>query len=134
MSETSGPGGRRAGQGRPSEYQAEGAKRKQADLRMQKALESLSDQQIEAFVNVLYEKAMGGDPASLRLMLEHLKGRAATQAPVQADTQIYVVAEGIPRGPAAAVAFRELREGVTGMANKTFVIQWIKKWTALGRG
>jgi len=64
---------------------------------MQKALESLSDEQIEAFVNVLYEKAMGGDPASLRLMLEHLKGRAATQAPVQADTTINVIAVDIPR-------------------------------------
>jgi hypothetical protein len=64
---------------------------------MQKALEALSDDQIEAFVNVLYEKAIAGDPQSLRLMLEHLKGRAATQAPVQADTTINVIAVDIPR-------------------------------------
>lgn len=100
MSETSGPGGRRAGQGRRSEYQAEGAGKRQADLRMQKALEKLTDDQIEEFVDALYASAIGGGkeaPAAQRLLLEHLKGRAATQAPVQADTTINVIAVDIPR-------------------------------------
>lgn len=97
MAEQVGPGGKRRGAGKPTEFQQEQAQRRAQNLRVQRAFENLSDEQIEAFVAVIYEKAMAGDAASLKLLVEHTKGRAATQAPVETDTTINLIALDVPR-------------------------------------
>jgi hypothetical protein len=93
----SSPGGKRPGSGKTTDFQGEQAKRRSQNLRVQRALENLTDEQVEAFVKVIYAKAMEGDAASLKLLLEHTKGRAATQAPVETDTTINLIALDVPR-------------------------------------
>jgi hypothetical protein len=83
-------GGRRAGQGSSTERARIAKRQAAAQTRAQSALERVTDEQIDQVIQALLASAQEGNPAALKLLIEQLKGRAPTQAPVETDLTIVV--------------------------------------------
>jgi hypothetical protein len=60
-------------------------------------LEAVPEEDWTVILQALVKQAKQGDQTAIKLLMEHTKGRAHTQAPVQADTTINVIAIDIPR-------------------------------------
>jgi hypothetical protein len=92
-------GGRRTGQGHPTEAKQEKllAKRLLSSHRVQEKLEEITDAEWESIFDQVKGMAMNGNMWAVRFLTEHTKGKAATMAPAVEDTQIHLHVEGIPR-------------------------------------
>lgn len=109
-------GGRRPGQGHPTEHIQQKKQSRAEDL--QEMFDAIPREKWQAMLDRAMLMAEKGNMKMMQMLLAYGRGRPATQANVPEDTEIHLHVEGIPRGSRILTASPEWRAFYDSLCSK----------------